>query len=1249
MVDKYQYYTDLRESLDKDAVPTGVQAPSYTPSSLYTVSDYRTDPKVTGAFERLMEYLSTTNVGLDLATDPEDDDDPVEFLRDDFMRTETAVAKAMALKDAPDSVKEDYRFLRSQFEDSEVSGLGEVLNAVADYGTDAIFNYANAATVGLAAITGSFTGGLGAAGAVGTRAAAGKAASSALKQAMKVANPTNVKGYAAQGALIGGAATAGQQKLEIALDERKEYSPAEIFIGTAVGAGLGGTLAYGMQGAGLAFNKYRQRRQIEDANTEVQTSEAADQIVRTLATATAPEKFRLAIEQAIQSNPSEAAKTIEQVLQQAAAPEKLRLAIMEAVRQQPSNAAVEIDSLLKTATAPEKFRIALQEAMDSPSEAAQKFQEGMSQLVNGAVREAEASSASAGEEFARQMQALLGDVSDDLDQTINSLATKVSESGKDLKPESFADLLEVERIVERMGGGQDTYNQVVDAAIAAANRDAPPAVIRSQFLNSLHKISSRFTSNVAFGKAAGFLAPYANISPTAKLLMQKVNTEYGMGWKPGQKLIEEDYAGISRQFTGKFFDMFQEAILPIATKRYNGALAQNVNDSLSLAIRGQSSKGQEYSEAVNVAAGQIRNAYRVAGRLLQREGFITMQDNYVPRQWKRSAIEENEREFADLLIKSGEAKDIQQAFNIIKSMLDKKNQLSGGGGNYFFSAKRKFENITDDAMFEKFLNNDVKSTFYNYMEVAGRALAKKKVFGVRKFGGKNGFNRKWVEQIAQEVEGATGKAMTLDEKKRIKSLYQTITSESIDADDVGIKSKYHQGYELATRLAQLPFATISSLTEIMLNLGIAGGVNTAKGIASAHNIGLGKLTDDWNALSDTMNLSFLKISKDTHQQLQDQFGLTPNEAWREMQSVGLVMEQQLSSMADRLAGEELSTEWMQNTSNKFFRFIMLDQWTKMVQNASFQTGKIMIKDHLLDIAEHGTAPITRRMQNKLDDLAELGVDVERGKAWIADGADKNSEFYRDIVNGAARYTNQIILQPDRSSGLKPRFQYTPAGAVLFNLMGYPTAFTNNILKRGGKRLVRDKDMAAQKLVPAAIAMTAAAGFTNYVRNRGEGYDEKNAPEIMYEAVARWGGNGLPFDNFMRIRDNVEYDGLIGIPAAFMGPLYGEVVDIAGYKKPITALGKKVPFYGAGKTVLGEEAMAGYRRALGEADKAAVEVITGEPLRTPFKKGGEVEVPQAPDEPDERIDKMTGLPYNTQAGTAFIDEEDFPRSLLARTT
>jgi hypothetical protein len=50
-------------------------------------------------------------------------------------------------------------------------------------------------------------------------------------------------------------------------------------------------------------------------------------------------------------------------------------------------------------------------------------------------------------------------------------------------------------------------------------------------------------------------------------------------------------------------------------------------------------------------------------------------------------------------------------------------------------------------------------------------------------------------------------------------------------------------------------------------------------------------------------------------------------------------------------------------------------------------------------------------------------------------------------------------------------------------------------------------------------------------------------------------------------------------------------------------------------------------------------------RLPYAKGGEVIVPNAPVEPDERIDKMTGLPYNIQAGSAFVDEEDPEKRML----
>jgi hypothetical protein len=73
--------------------------------------------------------------------------------------------------------------------------------------------------------------------------------------------------------------------------------------------------------------------------------------------------------------------------------------------------------------------------------------------------------------------------------------------------------------------------------------------------------------------------------------------------------------------------------------------------------------------------------------------------------------------------------------------------------------------------------------------------------------------------------------------------------------------------------------------------------------------------------------------------------------------------------------------------------------------------------------------------------------------------------------------------------------------------------------------------------------------------------------------------------------------------------------------------------------------------LGKEIRGLYEGISGETLEdTPnrqrkpvmprYAKGGEVlDVPNAPPEPDQRIDKMTGMPYDQQAGIAFTDQED----------
>lgn len=85
-----------------------------------------------------------------------------------------------------------------------------------------------------------------------------------------------------------------------------------------------------------------------------------------------------------------------------------------------------------------------------------------------------------------------------------------------------------------------------------------------------------------------------------------------------------------------------------------------------------------------------------------------------------------------------------------------------------------------------------------------------------------------------------------------------------------------------------------------------------------------------------------------------------------------------------------------------------------------------------------------------------------------------------------------------------------------------------------------------------------------------------------------------------------------------GDTEGIVVDVAD----VTPFGKEVLSYGERLNIIPE--------LEDRANKA---------------KGGVIaNVPNVPTEPDERIDKMTGMPYDQQAGTAFVDEEDPLRRL-----
>jgi len=282
------------------------------------------------------------------------------------------------------------------------------------------------------------------------------------------------------------------------------------------------------------------------------------------------------------------------------------------------------------------------------------------------------------------------------------------------------------------------------------------------------------------------------------------------------------------------------------------------------------------------------------------------------------------------------------------------------------------------------------------------------------------------------------------------------------------------------------------------------------------------------------------------------------------------------------------------------------------------------------------------MQRQIDELYDLGItDYTKAIDWYNAGAKLDDPFYLNIKKGGGMYTNEVILNPSAQSALKPTFMSNPKTAVFGQLLGYPAAFTNTVLKGMMKQTVRDPQTFFTQHVPAAAMMTGIAAFANGVRSNGESWEDKEGFEIAVDGLVRWGGNGVLADMIKRGRDSAQY---YQEPLAFLtgtGVVAGDAYNLVRQGDIMSFFGSKIPGSGGVNAVLGpfeatEDLPKDFKDWLRDMDRK----IAGFVVPERKAKGGLVDnVVQVAEEPDERIDRMTGFPYNIQAGGAFIDEED----------
>ena len=789
-----------------------------------------------------------------------------------------------------------------------------------------------------------------------------------------------------------------------------------------------------------------------------------------------------------------------------------------------------------------------------------------------------------------------------------------------------ADDVEVmaETVSSKSGGGARTQEEILDTAkqVINASDGASLRSVKNKLKFEVNRVANKLGSRILF-KPVSLIEPYTKFSATAKELVKKFRYDSDRSFWGEREYDAQDFYEVYKETAGRFYVRAKVAMEPLAINM-KGKLSDIGNDGIIRTLRG----GEAPSDATDTISKELRSILDEIGGRLEEDGYIAKQAaNYVPRMWNRSAIEKNRDDFANKLVEAGEAKDLNEGNRIIDEMLDKENQLDGGssGGSSFFlgiNFERKFDKLNDND-FEDYLNNDIVDLMNTYIFQSSKQLAKKQVFGVKNL---NEYRTAYINPIVAEMKAA-GKTLSRSDRKDLELVWKNTTGEGVSRFENNYIKGFTDLYGVANRLAYLPLSTLSSVTEVFINVAKAGTIKSLKGFVQA---------------SDTAQETIQGKLKET---LGKQ-GLTEPEIWREMNKFGLALDVAVSDVADRLAGTELSSNLARKINNKFFRLNFLDQWTKTVQMTSYVTGKTMITDNLKAIAKNKGLPDSDRIKRFKDELKELNVDIEKGVSWVEAGAKKDDAFAEVVQRGASRYTNEVILNPAAESGLKPTLMANPATSILFQFMSYPAAFTNTVLKNAAKGLIRDPKGNSVKTATAALVMTETARWANYARSGGESERLKDREEIYWNAVARWGGNGLIADMMQRARKAAEiYQDPLAYPVGMTGPVGQDIYTLIKRGDIISFLGKKLPGYGLGRTVertFDVEFMDEWEKYLRDTNKKFKDTVVPERAnpRAKLNKGGEVlDVPNVPREPDERIDKMTGMPYDQQAGTAFVDEED----------
>ena len=340
---------------------------------------------------------------------------------------------------------------------------------------------------------------------------------------------------------------------------------------------------------------------------------------------------------------------------------------------------------------------------------------------------------------------------------------------------------------------------------------------------------------------------------------------------------------------------------------------------------------------------------------------------------------------------------------------------------------------------------------------------------------------------------------------------------------------------------------------------------------------------------------------------------------------------------------------LRKTNEWFFKTIQLPRFTDFSRRYAYNAG---IED-TFNVAKKISRKRTTALQNKANSLGLSDEYIEQlNKFKTVDEAFESSEGRKILNIGGLKSADRDAIIPtigNRRAFTQSRDPFMRAFGQFLSWAQAKTTQTNALITR-----MEDGDHKLfAKALGTLVLYNGVVTFKDFLNDpTGEWLDENKDNYLENYLTLETLGRGVQhsgnFNHYLieKLSRFISSDGN-NTPIEDAVPAFGLVGDLY---KDFVQLSKNISYGdypGAVKQAMDTAVPFGTEiqdisEGLGIYD---FEDRPNIPIKIHFRKGGIVEdVPKTSKEPDERVDKMTGVPYDQQAGEAFVDAEEYERRL-----